>query len=168
MQKQLYEHCYNPMLKICLRYTKNAEKAAIVYNDAMMKVFKTIHQYKEQGMFFGWVKRIVVNTAIDYIRIKANMHDTKHNELIVESDYVIDAAIFEKMDAMSIRQLIQSLPLKQATVFNLFIYEEYSHNEIAELLQIPASTSRFYLSEARKMLKEKLENNITSLNKAIL
>jgi RNA polymerase sigma factor (sigma-70 family) len=167
MQKQLYELCYANMLKVCLRYTKDVDKAGIVYNDAMMKVFKNINTYTEQGQVFGWIKKIMVHTAIDYIRIKANMQPHTIEPSLVQDEYAVEESILQKMDAQAIRQLINSLPPKHAVVFNLYVYEEYDHNEIAEILQMPASTSRYYLSEARKLLKQKVQNNITSLNNAI-
>jgi RNA polymerase sigma-70 factor, ECF subfamily len=167
MQKQLYELCYSDMLKVCLRYTKDQDKAALVLNDSMLKVFKNIGTYTEEGKLLGWVKRIVVNTCIDYVRVKANMQPDTIHESHIADDYAIDESLLHKMDAQAIRQLIHSLPEKQAIVFNLYVYEEYDHNEIATLLQIPAGTSRYYLSEARKALKKKVQNNIFSLNKAI-
>jgi RNA polymerase sigma-70 factor, ECF subfamily len=167
MQKRLYEFFYTDMMKMCLRYTQDADKASAVYNDAMLKVFKTIAQYDEQGKINAWIKRIVVNTAIDYVRVKSNfLPETVAAETIAE-DYKIDEAVFEKMSSREIRQLINNLPEKLAVVFNLYVYEEYDHNEISTLLKIPAGTSRYYLSEARKKLKEIVMNPIFSLNKAI-
>jgi RNA polymerase sigma-70 factor (ECF subfamily) len=167
MQKKLYEHCYTDMMKTCLRYTKDIEKAASVYNDAMLKVFRTIAQYNEQGKLMGWVKKIVVNTAIDYVRVKSNFLPETIQEEAIADEYKIDGAVFEKMNVQEIRQLINSLPEKLALVFNLYVYEEYDHNEIGALLNIPAGTSRYYLSEARKQLKERVQNPFFSLNKAI-
>jgi RNA polymerase sigma-70 factor (ECF subfamily) len=167
MQKKLYEQYYESMIKLSQRYTRDTGKASLVYNDAMLKVFRTIGGYDEQGKLSAWIKQIVVNTAIDYVRVKSNfLPETKTEDAIAE-DYNIDESIFHKMDAQEIRHLINRLPDKLAIVFNLYVYEEYDHNEIGTLLQIPSSTSRYYLSEARKKLKEIVLNPIFSLNKAI-
>jgi RNA polymerase sigma-70 factor, ECF subfamily len=167
MQKRLYEYCYADMMKVAFRYTRDVDKAAQVYNDAMLKVFKSIDIYKEGGKLLAWIKKIVVNTALDFARVKNNFQ--QHTEIIThnEEDFSIENTVFERMDAQAIRVLINSLPEKTATVFNLYVYEEYNHNEIGILLNIPAGTSRYYLSEARRLLKEKIINPISSLNKEI-
>jgi RNA polymerase sigma-70 factor, ECF subfamily len=163
MQKALYAHCYEPMIKVCNRYTNDAETSASLYNDAMFKVFKKIEAYKEDGKIMGWVKRIVVNTCIDYVRLKTPMPTIEIKETN-EAEYAIEEIVLHRMSALEIQKTIKQLPKNIATIFNLYVYEEYNHTEIAELLQIPAGTSRYYLSEARRLLKGKIENNIISLN----
>jgi RNA polymerase sigma-70 factor, ECF subfamily len=163
MQKALYTHCYEEMLKVCNRYTSDAATSAGLYNDAMFKVFKNIETYKEDGKIIGWVKRIVINTCIDYVRLKSPISTLEIKETN-EAEYAIEETVLHKMSALEIQKTIKQLPKNIATVFNLYVYEEYNHTEIAELLQIPAGTSRYYLSEARRLLKSKIENNIISLN----
>jgi RNA polymerase sigma-70 factor, ECF subfamily len=163
MQKALYAHCYNEMMKVCTRYTNDTETSASLYNDAMFKVFKNIEGYKEDGKIMGWIKRIVVNTCIDYVRLKTPMPTIEIKETS-EAEYAIEETVLHKMSAIEIQKIIKQLPKNAATIFNLYVYEEYNHTEIAELLQIPAGTSRYYLSEARRLLKSKIENNIISLN----
>jgi RNA polymerase sigma-70 factor, ECF subfamily len=163
MQKALYTHCYEPMMKVCNRYTNDTETSASIYNDAMFKVFKNIEGYKEDGKIMGWIKRIVVNTCIDYVRLKTPISTIEIKESN-EVEYAIEETVLHKMSAIEIQRVIRALPKNVATVFNLYVYEEYSHTEIAALLKIPAGTSRYYLSEARKLLKSKIENNFISLN----
>ncbi len=163
MQKALYAHCYDEMMKVCNRYTNDAETSASLYNDAMFKVFKNIDSYKENGKIIGWVKRIVINTCIDYVRIKTPMPTIEIKETH-ETEYAIKETVLHKMSALEIQKIIKQLPKNAAAVFNLYVYEEYTHAEIGELLQIPVGTSRYYLSEARRLLKSKIENNIISLN----
>jgi RNA polymerase sigma-70 factor, ECF subfamily len=164
MQKNLYEHCYRNMMKVCCRYTNDVEIAGSLYNDAMVKVFKNINNYKEDGKFIGWVKTIVIHTCIDHVRIKSPIalkeYTTDYNEAAF-----VDNEIIEKLDNAAIKQIINTLPKNSALVFNLFVYEQYSHNEIATLLNIPSGTSRYYLSEARSLLKNMFTNNILTLNK---
>ena len=81
-----------------------------------------------------------------------------------ETDYAIDENVLDKMSAIEIQKIIKQLPANIATVFNLYVYEEFNHTEIAEILKIPSGTSRYYLSEARRLLKSKIEKNFISLN----
>ena len=164
MQKGLYQHCYKEMMKLCYRYTNDVEVSASIYNDAMIKVFSNIGAYKEDGKLMAWVKRIVVNTCIDHVRRKAPFKMKELNENH-DFDAIIENDVFIKMSNADIKWLISQLPKKAALVFNLYVYEEFNHNEIAALLKIPDGTSRYYLSEARRLLKEVVTNNIHSLNK---
>ena len=164
MQKGLYQHCYKEMMKLCYRYTNDVEVSASIYNDAMIKVFSNIGTYKEDGKLMAWVKRIVVNTCIDHVRKKAPFQMKELNENH-DIDAIIENDVFIKMSNAEIKRLISQLPKKAALVFNLYVYEEFNHNEIAALLKIPDGTSRYYLSEARRLLKEVVTNNIHSLNK---
>ncbi len=164
MQKNLYQLCYKEMMKLCYRYTNDLEVSASIYNDAMMKVFKNIGTYKEDGKLMAWVKKIVVNTCIDHVRKKAPLK-LKELDEHHDADAVIENDVFSKLSNAEVRNLINRLPQNAAIVFNLYVYEEYNHNEIAALLKIPGGTSRYYLSEARRLLKEVVANNIDSLNK---
>jgi RNA polymerase sigma-70 factor, ECF subfamily len=164
MQKGLYQHCYKEMMKLCYRYTNDLETSASIYNDAMIKVFSNIGTYKEDGKMMAWVKRIVVNTCIDHVRKKVPFQMNELNE-DHNNDVIIENGVLIKMSNAEVKRLISQLPENAAMVFNLYVYEEYSHNEISALLKIPSGTSRYYLSEARRLLKEVVSNNIHSLNK---
>jgi RNA polymerase sigma-70 factor, ECF subfamily len=163
MQKELYKQCYEEMMKVCMRYTNDTETSASLYNDAMFKVFKSISNYKEEGKIMGWVKRIVMNTCLDFVRLKTPLPTLELGKHL-EENHTIEDKFFEKLNALDIQKIIATLPKNMAVVFNLYVYEEYNHVEIAALLQIPSGTSRYYLSEARRLLKEKFQNNIISLN----
>jgi RNA polymerase sigma-70 factor, ECF subfamily len=162
MQKKLYEHCYRNMMKVCCRYTNDDELAASLFNDAMIKVFKSISNYKEDGKLLGWVKTIVVHTCIDHVRKKTPIALKEYTEDYNDTT-IVENEIIEKLDNVAIKEIINKLPKNAALVFNLFVYEQYSHNEIAELLNIPSGTSRYYLSEARSLLKNMFCNNILAL-----
>jgi RNA polymerase sigma-70 factor (ECF subfamily) len=164
MQKNLYQYYYKEMMKLCNRYTNDVDASASIYNDAMIKVFNSIGTYKEDGKLMAWVKRIVVNTCIDYVRKKAPLETKELNENH-NNDAIIENDVFVKMSNAEVKRLISQLPGNAALVFNLYVYEEYNHNEIAEILKIPGGSSRYYLSEARRLLKEIVANNIHSLNK---
>lgn len=164
MQKSLYQYCYRQMMKLCQRYTNDAEVSGSLYNDAMIKVFNSIGAYKEDGKLLAWIKRIVINTCIDHVRKKTPLETNELTENY-NGDVIIENEVFVKMSNAEIKRLLTRLPQPAALVFNLYVYEEYNHNEIADLLKIPSGTSRYYLSEARRLLKEVVASNIYSLNK---
>lgn len=158
MQKRLYEINYPEMMKVCRRYASNTDIAAGLYNDAMLKVFHNIHSYKEEGKIIGWIKRIVVNTCIDFVRLQTPF-ETKPLDANVADYMNIDNDVLQKLSNNEIRKIILEIPKQLATVFNLFVYEAYNHTEIGEILKIPSGTSRYYLSEARKLLQERITKN---------
>ena len=151
-------------MKVCNRYTNDAETSASIYNDAMLKVFKNMATYEEEGKITAWIKRIVINTCIDDVRKKVRL-ETKFTLEEFADNIQIENGVVEKMTNADIKALINKLPKNAALIFNLYVYEEYNHTEIAEFLKIPSGTSRYYLSEARRLLKKVIENNIDSLNK---
>ena len=153
------------MMKLCYRYTNDTDISAGMYNDAMMKVFTNIGNYTEDGKLNAWVKTIVVNTCIDHLRKKMPVEIIELNENSC-TDTIIHNDVLVKMSNAEIKRLINGLPKNAALVFKLYIYEDYNHNEIAELLKIPSGTSRYYLSEARRLLKEGFTKNIDSFYNA--
>jgi RNA polymerase sigma-70 factor, ECF subfamily len=161
-QEQLYRHCHAPMLRVCRLYVWQPQEAAALYNAAMLKVFTGIGQYANKGDLMAWVRRIVVNTCIDHCRQQARFV-TQPLEGVQEEDYAIDPDVYAQLSASDSIQLLQGLPPASAMVFNLFAIEGYKHQEIAELLGISAGTSKWHLNEARRLLKQRLQN-ITNLS----
>lgn len=161
-QEQLYHYLYEPMLKVCLRYTHNLDDAGSLYNDAMLKIYSKIAQYQYKGSFIGWVKRIVMNTCIDHCRKKLTF---KHQEWVA-SDYAehigIQPTAYAAIQAKDIMQLVQELPKNTAAVFNLHVIDGYKHYEIATQLNISEGTSKWHLNEARRLLKLKLDQLLNS------
>jgi RNA polymerase sigma-70 factor, ECF subfamily len=158
-QESLYKHCYHEMIKICYRYAGDMDGAGIIFNNAMLRVFRHIHQYKEEGKLMGWVKTIVVNCSIDFIK-----QQNKFKELPVGdiSEYEVDipAEVFNHVSAKEIQKIIRELPRATAAVFNLYIYEGFTHKQVAQSLGISEGTSKWHLNEGRKLLKTKLETFI--------
>jgi RNA polymerase sigma-70 factor, ECF subfamily len=156
-QQELFRYCYPVFMKICLRYTKSYDDAANVLQDAFVKIFTRLNSYNERGDFVGWMKRIVVNTAIDHVRkrkkemqVRIEQWPDIRSEEDEEPDFIVD----EKQ----LLSMIRSLPDMQSTVFNLFVMENYSHHQIGEALGINIGQSKWYLHDARKMLREKINN----------
>lgn len=157
-QKLLYEKFSGAMMGICLRYLDSREEAQDVLQEGFIKVFKNIGSYSGKGSFEGWIKKIMVNTALDYLRtIKAERFHLN----IEDVDYKLSkkAGIIENLNAESLLQLIQTLPLGYRTIFNMYAIEGYSHKEISAQLGISVNTSKSQYSRAKTILQKKLENS---------
>lgn len=144
------------MIKICQRYTNDLQEAGALYNEGMLKVFSRIHQYNFEGSFEGWMKRVVVNTCIDHCRKQAKFH-TVAPEFTEAGNFSVPPEAWSRMQAGELMQLVRQLPKNTALVFNLHVIEGYKHHEIAELVGITTGTSKWHLNEARKILKQKIE-----------
>jgi RNA polymerase sigma factor (sigma-70 family) len=155
-QEQLYKLCYPEMIKICYRYAWDSDSAGIIYNNAMLRVFKNIGDYKDEGKLMSWIRTIVINCSIDFCK-KKNIFK-KATPHIAEDEISLLPEVFDKVSGKEIQQLIRQLPAATATVFNLYIYDGFTHKQIGEQLGISEGTSKWHVSEAKKSLKLKLEN----------
>jgi RNA polymerase sigma-70 factor (ECF subfamily) len=153
-QEQLYKLFYPEMIKICFRYAGNPGDAGTIYNNAMLRVFKYIGQYKDEGKSGAWIKRIVVNCCIDFCRQKNNFQSVPYTG---QDETVIRPEAFDRLSGKEVQLLIAQLPPATATVFNLFVYEGFTHKQIGEHVGISDSTSKWHVAEAKKLLKQKLE-----------
>lgn len=144
------------MIKVCTLYTKNTDDAGVVYNNAMFKVFTKINQWNADGNFGAWVRRIVVNSCIDHCRSKA-----KFNEKELQEEHELYATtspeVYTNFEAKEVMAMVKELPLNTSLVFSMYVLEGYKHDEIAGILGISAGTSKWHLSEARRLLKNKLQ-----------
>jgi RNA polymerase sigma-70 factor, ECF subfamily len=157
-QKQLYEAVYGKMLGLCLRYASNHEEAKDLLHDGFIKVFEKMDHFKHTGSFEGWIRRIIVNNAIDYFRKNKKMFfefegEHKFDRLEDDSENEIEEMRIAKLKADRVIELIQELTPGYRTVFNLYVVEEYSHKEIAEMLNISIGTSKSNLAKAKAKLK---------------
>ncbi len=158
--KKFYDLFAKKMMGVCLRYTNNPDEAQDVLQDGFIKVFSKLPKFVNKGSLEGWVRRIMVNTALDQYR--------KNKKY--QSDVEIDAVSFkleqrdfivETINANDLLKIIQTIPKGYRVVFNLFAIEGYSHKEIAEQLGVTESTSKSQYSRAKKMLRKLLvDNNI--------
>ena len=161
-QKYLYKRLYSPMFGVAMRYSKDEDMAANILNMAFLKVFKKIDSFSGEGHFEAWVRRIIVNTALDEIR--KNKKHNNHLQIEDIQEPSLQESILDKLRAEDLLKTIQQLPDTTRTVFNLYHIEGYKHHEIAKQLQIPEGTSKWHLSQGRKILKEKLANYFTETN----
>ena len=155
-QEHLYKKFYGPMASICLRYTRNQEDAIEVLHNGFLKVFKNIHTYDTaRASLYTWVRKIIINSAIDFIRQRSKFHT--HIELEKVDEPAIDADAVQRMSSQEVLLLVQKLSPATQTVFNLYVVEGYNHREIGNLLGISEGTSKWHLSEARKQLQKLLQ-----------
>lgn len=156
-QQHLYDTFSPKMYALCCRYIKDSMAAEDVLVTAFTKLFDKIDQYKSEGSFEGWIRRIVVNESLTWLRRNQTMYlelelETAH----YEPDY---QTIGDHLEAEDLLKMIGKLPLGYQMVFNLYAIDGYSHKEIAEQLGISESTSKSQLSRARTYLQKVLTNN---------
>ena len=150
-QKQLYELFAGPMLGVCYRYTKSMADAEDVLQEGFVRVFDKLHQFKFEGELRGWIRKIMVNTAINYLK-----KNTRYQSDLVYTDdllHVVDEYNPEmRMGARELAELIRQLPPGYQTIFNLHAVEGFTHVEIGQILGIHEGTSRSQYARARGLL----------------
>ena len=147
-QKQLFEFYSKRMMGVCLRYAKDSEEAQDVLQMGFIKVFEKLEMYKHQGSLEGWIRKIIVNTALDNIRKNKKLMNNIDLEKV---DYQL-----HNYDAEDLLKVIKKMPTGFRTVFNMYVIEGFSHKEIAEELNISVSTSKSQFSRARVFLQKRL------------
>jgi len=154
-QEKLYQQYYKKMFAVCMRYGKNRDQALDMLQEGFIKVYNNINSFNHTGSLEGWIRRIMVNSAINLIRKEKPTVDI--NDVYEDSNVVNNETVLDKMSVDEIMKLIQKLPTGYKTVFNLFAIEGYSHKEIAEMLDIQESTSRTQFLKAKTALRKMLE-----------
>ena len=154
-QKKLYDLYAPAAYGVIRRYMYNNEQLAQeILNDCFYKIFTKLDQYSFQGAFEGWIRRIVVNTVTDHLR--KNIKPDQNYKDIQPEDAFVNSEAVENISHKELLKIIDSIPETHRLVFNLFVFENYSHKEIGSLLKITESNSRWHLNDARKRLKEKI------------
>lgn len=162
-QKAFYERFHGYALSVCLAYANDREDAREMLNDGFLKVFRNLKELKNEEVLLPWLRRIMVNTAIDYHRkhLKRVVEiPAEAVEYRLEEPYLNDEAIFAQLSAEHILQVLHQLPIPYRMVFSLYVLEGYAHREIAERLNIAESTSRSHLTEANRRLRLALTEQI--------
>jgi len=162
LQKALYERFSGKMFAVCLRYAKKREEAEDYLQEGFIKVFRNMNQYSGAGSFEGWIRRIMVNTALEHLRKKKMDFGTFDIER-VEDNHADDNSATSRIEVKDLLAVIQQLPTGYQTIFNLYAIEGYQHNEIAVMLGISEGTSKSQLARARALLQEKLKDYSLSI-----
>ena len=163
-QKLLYASFAPAMLGICYRYTKSLEDAEDVLQEGFIKVFTKLDQFKEQGNLGGWIRKIMVNTAINYL----NKHQRYKKEMMID-DVLMHPVSDERPDIMietkELIEMIRKLPVGYQVIFNLVAIEGYAHTEISDLMNMNINTIRSKYSRARTMMMTMLKEDEQKINK---
>ena len=160
-QEQLYRLYSSKLFAVCLKYSRNHTEAQDNLQDGFILIFNKIEQYSFKGSFEGWLKRIMINNVLQQYRTQTFLslvNEDIHEDVEIEIDD-------ENISLDYLLKIIQELPDRYRLVFNLYVNDDYSHAEIAEMLSINIGTSKSNLSRARMILKEKIEQHKTEENK---
>jgi RNA polymerase sigma factor (sigma-70 family) len=155
-QEALYKRFAAAMYGICLQYASSEEDAQDIMQDGFVKVFKKLDQVKNSAAFPGWIRRVMINTALEKYRSQVHLH--RIDDVKDDADEALDNGIFENLTCQELITLIQTLTPRYRMVFNLYAIEGYNHKEISEELGISVGTSKSNLSRARAILQEKIKN----------
>jgi len=155
-QNKLYQLFSDKMYGLCLRYAEDEDEAKDILQDGFIKVFLKLKQFNNKGSFEGWIRRVIVNTALERFRDKNYLFAVNMATEIEAADKSYNH-ILSELSANDLLKLIQELSPQYRMVFNLYAIEGYSHKEICKKLNIKEGTSKSNLSRAREILKEKVK-----------
>jgi RNA polymerase sigma factor (sigma-70 family) len=158
-QSTLYNQFASKMFVVCLRYSRNREEAEEILQEGFMKVFEFIHQFKFAGSFEGWIRKIMVNCALQKIRSKPQLRVVSEIEGS-KLEYSGSDDILSRLGTKELLQMVQELPPGYRMVFNLYVFEGLKHREIANLLGISEGTSKSNLSDARHLLQKAISKSL--------
>ncbi len=156
-QELLYRRHAAKLYAVCLQYSGNDDEARDILQEGYIKIFENIITYKNEGSFEGWMRRIIVNTALEKYRSKHNLYRVDDIDLIQEPDAAPETEDYAGLEAVDLLDIIRELPPKYRMVFNLFAIEGYSHKEISQMIKISEGTSKSNLSRARIILQKKVK-----------
>ena len=154
-QKTLYEKFSGPMFGVCLRYAGSRDDAQDILHEGFLKIYEKIGQFESRGSFEGWIRRIMVNTALE--RYRGEHKSVNLQEELIEFDKDMSTQMSDNVTVKELLGMIRELSPQYRLVFNLYAIEGYSHKEISEMLDISEGTSKSNLSRARTILQERVK-----------
>ena len=155
-QELLYRRYYPKLYAVCIQYSGNTEEARDVLQEGFIKIFENLSHYSHEGSFEGWMRRIIVNTALEKYRNRYYLSRVDDIDEVDEPAAGPDTSDFAGLEAYDLLNMIMQLPPKYRMVFNLYAIEGYSHKEIGSMLNISEGTSKSNLSRARDILQKKV------------
>jgi RNA polymerase sigma factor (sigma-70 family) len=161
-QEKMYKLFYSKMMSLVRRYIDQEMQAEEVLNNGFLRAFQKVEQYTFQGSFEGWLRKIVFHAVSDYVK-----QNIKYSEkvVLVEKDQYVHKDHADNMYYNELLEIVQTLPGATRAVFNMYVMEGYAHKEIGKILGISEGTSKWHLSEGRRILKEKIERQNLHLKK---
>ena len=158
-QSRLYEQFAPKMFGVCMRYSKNREEAEEIMQEGFVQVFKSLHTFKYAGSFEGWIRKIMVYSAIQHYRTKSKMYQV----VDIENSQAVEMGneeIIARLQKKELLKLVQALPTSYRMVFNLYVFEGMKHREIAEELGISEGTSKSNFFDAKRLLQKAVTNSL--------
>jgi len=155
-QKELFNRYAGRMLGVCHRYARNSADAEDILQDAFIKVFDKIRQFKSEGSFEGWIRRIMVNTALKKYSLRRYEKELTGYEIKDRDESGLEPSAYSHLTQKELLEMIHQLPDGYRIIFNLYVIEGYQHEEIAAMLGIQPGTSRSQLVKARNLLQKQL------------
>ncbi len=160
-QQQLYEHFKGKMFAVCLRYANSRQDAEDALQEGFVKVFRDLHQFRGEGSFEGWLRRVIVHVALQHLRKqKGGLQFSELETVAYKLSDMEDSVFDESEKATALIKLMQKMPTGFRTVLNLYVLEDYSHQQVADELGITVGTSKSQLNRAKAFLKNLLEKNL--------
>ena len=156
-QETFYQMFAPKMYAVCLRFAKDHDEANDILQEGFIKVFTNLKSYRGEGSLEGWIRRTIVNTAINFYKKNLKFRNAADIETVLIFERSTDANAVELMSAKELMEHVTQLPEGYRTVFNLNVIEGYTHKEIADLLNISENTSKSQLSRARAYLQKRIE-----------
>jgi RNA polymerase sigma factor (sigma-70 family) len=157
-QELLYRNFYRVMMSLCLRYTGNDADALEVLNTGFYKVFRNLNKYdKTRATVYTWIRTIIINSCLDFIKNRTTRTEWKELDQAVGVDLPPD--VFSKISSTEILRLVRQLPPATQAVFNLYVMDGFTHKEIGVMLAISEGTSKWHLSESRRILQKLLKGD---------
>lgn len=153
-QEKIYKLFYPKMMALVRRYIDAEMQAEEVLNNGFLRAFQKVEQYTFKGSFEGWLRKIVFHAVSDYVKQNVQYRE---KVLLVEKDQYVEKDHADGMYYDQLLQLVDALPASTRTVFNMYVMEGFSHKEIGKMLDISEGTSKWHLSEGRRLLKERIE-----------
>ncbi|HRO44341.1 RNA polymerase sigma factor [Agriterribacter sp.] len=155
-QERLYKQFYVAMMSLCMRYTHNENDAMEVLHNGFLKVYKNIHRFDPlKASLYTWIRSIMIYSAIDFIR--QNVKHSRQVEIDQATEPYVDSEAVNKLNAQELLFLVRKLPPATQTVFNLYIIEGFTHKEVGIMMGISEGTSKWHLSEARRLMRKLLK-----------
>ena len=153
-QEKVYRLFYPKMMALVKRYIDDDMRAEEILNNGFLRGFQKVKQYNFQGSFEGWLRKIVFHAVADYVK-----QNTRYSEkvVLVEKDEYVHKDHADRLYYDQLLQMVQALPDATRTVFNMYVMEGFTHKEIGNMLGISEGTSKWHLSEGRRVLKERIE-----------
>lgn len=155
-QELLYRRFAGKLYGVSLHYCGNDDEARDVLQEGFIKIFTNLGQYKNEGSFEGWMRRVIVNTALEKFRSRNTLYRVDDIDAVPELEYEPGNEDYANLNSFDLLRIIRELPPKYRMVFNLYAIEGYSHKEVGEMMNISEGTSKSNLSRARYILQKKI------------